>query len=139
MGIVWTIADHRGGRLNPQTVELIAAAQELAERQGYQVWAVLAGADSVAPLAEALRAYQIEKIVLLSHPQLAYLSAFPFLQALRFLADRTEPPAWVLYPHTYRYYDIGARLGVAFGSETVSDVQRIVWDGGGPILIKPTF
>lgn len=138
MGIVWTIADYRGARLNPQTVELVAAAQELAERQGHRVWAVLAGADP-APLAEALRTYPIEKVVLLRHPQLAYLSAFPFLQALRFLADRTEPPAWVLYPHTYRYYDIGARLGVAFRSETVSDVQRIVWEGAEPILIKPTF
>jgi electron transfer flavoprotein alpha subunit len=138
VGIVWTIADHRGGRLNPQTVELIAAAQELAERQGHRVWAVLAGTD-LAPLAEALRTYRIEKVVLLNHPELAYLSAFPLLQALRFLAERTEPPAWILYPHTYRYYDIGARLGVAFRAETVSDVQRVVWEGSEPILIKPTF
>ncbi len=138
MGVIWVIVDHRHQKMHPVSIELIALAQQLAERQGHTVWAVIAG-DGVDPIIDALQSYDISRIVALEDPRLQYLSAMPYLDAWQFLARSTESPVWVLYPHTYRYFDIGARLGVMFQTEPVSDVQGVVWADTTPIWVKPVF
>lgn len=128
-GCVLAVAEHAGGRLAPVSLELAAAAADLAGRLGLTArLAVLA--DDPAPLAaEAARQCGLP-VLAVAVPGLTVFHGEAYRLALAGLLAR-RPATAVLAAHTTSGLDWAPGLAARLGGACVSGVERLDGEGGG--------
>jgi electron transfer flavoprotein alpha subunit len=131
--VVLVVAEQRAGRLNPASLEVLAAAQQFG---GEVRTAVLGeGLDSVC---QALANVEVAEVLAIEDPALAVYTPDGFLAALSTLVSQTNPE-WVLFPHTYQSRDFVPALAARLGRSLLVDCTAIRKTDAGLILTRPLF
>jgi len=131
MSGVWVVLEERGGRMSRISWEAVAAAQQLASQAGLAVNAVLPGAQTETPAAEAA-AKALGKVVRLEHPLLAAYTSDGFTVALQQFIEK-EKPEYVVFPHTYQVRDYAPALAARMGEVLIGDVVGLA---EGPVFTR---
>ncbi len=126
------------GRLNPASLEAIAAAQELGRHLQAPVQAVLLEAEAAGGLAAELAQYQLEAVLHARHAALAAYSPDVWTAALVQIVTAAQP-SLVLLPHTYQVRDFAPQLATRMGAGLISDVIGLSAAQGEPRFLRPMF
>lgn len=125
------------GKLNPASLEAIAAAQSLAGPEA-EVYAVLLGDGSADAAAERLAQCRLAGVLRARHAALKEYSAETHTQALAEIIQRRRPDM-VLLPHTYQTRDFAPRLATRLARGLISDVTALRREGNGVVASRPMF
>jgi electron transfer flavoprotein alpha subunit len=136
-GEVWAFAEERDGAVRPTSLEVLGAAQELAEGLGASVAAVVAGAGA-AKAAETLAARAVGRVLALEDPALEPYTPDAHARAVR-EAVEAESPRIVLFAHTYRVRDFVPKLAAALDAPYVPDCVALRVEGGEPVFVRRVF
>ena len=126
MAGIWTVLQHRDGKLHRGSWEAIAAAQSLAQERGTKADAILLGQD-VGALAAEVAACDLGSVRVAESPLLATYTPGAYVAALA-PALAAGRPDLVLFPHTYQSCEYVPRLAQACDVALVPEVIAI--DGG---------
>jgi electron transfer flavoprotein alpha subunit len=129
MSGVWVVLEERAGRIGRISWEAVAAGQALAQQLGLTVSAVIPGAQTETPAAEAATK-AINKVVRLDHALLSPYTPDGFLGALEQFF-RAVQPGYVVFPHTYQVRDYAPALAARFGQAFIGDVTGFA---DGPVF-----
>jgi len=77
------------------SLELLAKGQDLAEKLGGQVWAILLG-NHVQHLAEQLVQYGADRVLVADHPELENYRTLPFTRIITRLARKHQPDIFLV-------------------------------------------
>lgn len=124
------VAEQAAGKLNPASIEAIAAAQEWA---GAEVHAAVAGGA-----ASDVAAYRVARVYSVEHQLLAQYTADGYSVAYQQLIEKLQP-AVVLFPHTYQVRDWAPKLATSTRRVLVSDVIGIRNDQGATVFVRQLF
>ena len=127
MSKVWAVAQHRDGKLHRGSLEVLGAAQKLAERLGGTAEAVILG-SSVGELASALAGHALEAVRTLEADALASYTPGGYVAALG-AAIGAERPDFVLLPHTYQSSEYVPRLAQAIGAALLPEAIALEGEG----------
>jgi electron transfer flavoprotein alpha subunit len=153
---IWSVLQHRDGKLHRGSWECIAAGQQLAAALGGRAEAVLLG-SGVQAMAAEVAACDLGAVRVVDAPLLASYTPGGYVAALT-AAMAAEKPDFVLLPHTYQSVELAARLAQASGAALVPEATgfelegaELVWrrpilegkmqarvrtKGGGPVLVS---
>ncbi|GBC76896.1 Acryloyl-CoA reductase electron transfer subunit beta [bacterium HR08] len=134
---IFVLAEHRDGKLNRATWEVIVAGQHLAAHLKGSVSAVLLGRD-IRGLAEELAAKRLHEVLVVEDERLAEYTPDGYTAAL-IEVIRQEAPAFVLMSHTYQARDFAPKLAAALGKALISDCLGYRVDDGTVIYTRPIF
>jgi electron transfer flavoprotein alpha subunit len=134
---VLVVGEQRHGALNKQTLETVAAAQQLGDALSAPVYAALFGAGA-AQAAGELASLALERIHVIEHELLAEYTADAASIAVRQLIEKHQPRV-VLFPHTYQVRDYAPKLATSMGRVLVSDVVAHRVEGGAVTLVRQLF
>ncbi len=123
---VWAVVEAKGGRLRPLSLELVAAARELAGRMGERAEAVLIG-HRVEGLAQDLIRHGADAVYLLDDPSLASYDAEVYVAALKELIESRRPLV-VLLGDTERGQDLAPRLAQRLETGLLAGCTRLEMD-----------
>lgn len=125
------------GKLNPASLEAIAAAQHLASSVRMPVAAVVLEAGD-SGLAAELATRKLDKVIHASHPSLAQYSPDLWVRALVQIATQQQAK-FVLLPHTYQVRDYAPQLATRMAGGLISDVTGLRVEGAEPVFLRPMF
>jgi electron transfer flavoprotein alpha subunit len=111
--------------------EALAAGRWLGAKLSLDVSAAILGAETGAA-AQQIATKAGGNIVRIEHPLLAPYTADGFSLALQQLIAR-QPPAYVIFPHTYQVRDFVPALAARLGEVFISDVVAIA---DGPVFTR---
>ncbi len=121
---IWCIAEHRGGVLDADTLQLLGAARKL----GGTAVAVVCAADP-APLAEQLST-SADKVIALRHEALSDFTPGGYAQAIAPLARERQPGAILMLHSHFLGRDLGPLLASRLETGLISDCTELGWDEG---------
>jgi electron transfer flavoprotein alpha subunit len=127
--------EHKNGSARRSSIEALCAARPVANALGGTVHAVVAGAQAAA-VAEALKAYPVDRIHVLDDPLLAKAGVDPLVDALESVA-RTAGPALVLVANTMIGRDVGSRFAARVDAGVNADVIAIEVRDGRVACLSP--
>jgi electron transfer flavoprotein alpha subunit len=108
--MILVIAEHRDGKLTPNTNELIVLAQRAGRDLGMPVRAAVLGSAGVA--LDALKAAKIERILAVDDVSLATYDPNLYVHAIKKIVEKNAP-ALIIAAHTTQGMDYMPRLAVA--------------------------
>jgi len=123
---VWAIAEVGQGRLSPVSLELVAAARELADRMGERAEVVLLG-HQVEDQAQGLIHGGADRVYLADDPTLADYSTEGYLTTLTALVEANRPLV-LLLGDTEMGQDLAPRLAQRLGTGLISGCTRLEMD-----------
>ncbi len=123
---VWAIAEVEQGRLSPVSLELVAAARELADRMGERAEVVLLG-HQVEDQAQELIRRGADLVYLADDPTLANYSTEGYLATLTALVEAHRPLV-LLLGDTERGQDLAPRLAQRLGTGLIPGCTRLEMD-----------
>ncbi|MFN2462122.1 MAG: electron transfer flavoprotein subunit alpha/FixB family protein [Candidatus Velthaea sp.] len=126
--------EHKAGQARRVSYEAATAARAVADRLGGKAHAVVVGAGAAA-LAQALKAYPLDRIHVLDDPALDKLID-PAVDALESVA-RATGPALVLVGNTMIGRDIGSRFAARVDAGMMADIVEINVDGTTVACVSP--
>jgi electron transfer flavoprotein alpha subunit len=132
---VWTVIQHREGKVHRMSLEAIAASQQLADALGGRAAAVVLAADPGA-VAEQVAAYDLEAVHVAEHPAFTHYDPGAYVAALA-PAIAAARPALVVFPHTYQSVDYFPRLGHAADAAVVPEIIAFEATDGGFVWKRP--
>ncbi|MBI4198190.1 MAG: electron transfer flavoprotein alpha/ beta subunit [Chloroflexi bacterium] len=136
---VWAVAEVLEGRLRPVTHELLGAAQDIADRLGGKVAALLAGGPSVAQHVRELGAYGADTVYLAADPRLASYDTEAYTHLVASAIGRHRPHV-VLFPATTNGRDLAPRVAARLQIGLTGDCVGVEVDGAGEVaMLKPAF
>jgi electron transfer flavoprotein alpha subunit len=116
---ILVITEQRDGKLNPASLETLAAAQQIAVETKGRLAAAVIG-KSVRALADDLAAYALAEVVLVEHDLLEKYTPDGFTVALSQAIAQSKPDL-VLMPHTYQVRDFAPKLAASLGRGMIGD------------------
>jgi len=129
---IWAVVQHRDGKLHRGSLEVIAAAQQLADALGGSAEAVVLG-SGIEALGSEVAGHQLAAVRVADHPLLASYTPGGYVAALA-PALAAERPDYVLLPHSYQSVEYGARLALAANAGLVPEAigyesgeEGLVW------------
>ncbi len=131
-GDILVIAEHREGKLNPTTLELVALGRSLAEQAGGGVKVALLGSGADA-IATQLAAHA--EVLFAEHALLAEYSPGGYVQALESVRGAAEPRV-VLLPHDPQGYDLAPVLAAAWASPIVTNCVELALEGSALLATR---
>ncbi len=134
MSGVLVVLEHRNGAWARMSWEAIAAAGQLAQICGGNVYTAALGGELGALSAEAA-SHGGAKLHTLEHAQLAQYTPEGYTLALEELI-RKHQPAWVVFAHTYRTRDFAPRLATRFQQVLIADVISLRGEDGAPVFVR---
>ena len=136
---VWVVAEASDDALRPVTHELLGKAQELADRTGGEVAAVLVGGPGVRGHVAALGANGADRVYVASDPSLAAYDTARYTQVLADAITEYGPYA-VLVPSTPDGRDWAPRVAARLQLGLTGDCVDFEFDANGELAqIKPAF
>lgn len=121
---IWCTVEHRAGRVDPDSLQLLAAARKL---EGSAV-ALLCAADP-DPLVPQIATYADRALVLL-HPALAAFTPDGYAQAIVPAARERRPAALLTLHSHFLGRDLAPVLAARLGSGLISDAVDMEWRDG---------
>jgi len=134
MGILVFI-EHKSGALNKTSLEAIAAGQKLASDLGQKVSAIVLGSQS---LAQDISAFELEKVLIADHVQLAEYTPDAYADGLEQVV-RAVNPSFVVMSHTYLARDFAPKVAARFGKGLIGDCIRMKVDSGQATFTRRVF
>jgi electron transfer flavoprotein alpha subunit/NAD-dependent dihydropyrimidine dehydrogenase PreA subunit len=136
---VWVYAEQRDGVLTKVTFELLGIAQELAEKRGQNVSAVLLG-DQVSHLTDELFRHGADNIYLAQDKVLCRYRTLAHVKVMEDLI-RTHYPEILLIGATHVGRDLAPRLSRRVGAGLTADCTELSIDPEEKILLqtRPAF
>jgi electron transfer flavoprotein alpha subunit len=135
MSKILVITEQRDGELKEATLELCAAAKDIAAGLGVDAAAALFGKDDT--LAQELAKY-VPEVLTLSDPKLENYTSDGYTEAVKAVVD-AEDVKGILIPHSYDGVDFAGKVAMALGAGIVSNCNRAVVDGGELVLTRNTY
>jgi electron transfer flavoprotein alpha subunit len=118
--------------LEGQSLEALAAAQQIAAELNLKVFAAVFGAG------DALTGYKLDKIHAIEHELLAHYTPDGYTIALKQLIE-AHKPTYVIFPHTYQVRDYAPKLATAMNRVLVSDVIGHRIGNGSLVPVRQLF
>ncbi len=119
---ILVFVEHRDQSFSKQSLEAVAAAQELGSHLNQPVTAVVLGSE-VTALADQIAAYDLAKVIYANNSKLKEYTPDGYTDAMeRVLRD--EDPNIVVMSHTYLVRDYAPKLAARFGKSLISDCVR---------------
>lgn len=136
---VWAVAELVDGKLRPVSLEMLGKAQDLADRLGGEVGAVLIGGSKVGDLAPTLGAHGADLVYVAADDTLATYDTAAYTAILASAIQNNAPYA-VMLPSTTNGRDLAARLAARLELGLTGDCVDLELDGDGELAqIKPAF
>jgi electron transfer flavoprotein alpha subunit len=127
--------EHKNGAARRSSIEAVCAARGAADALGGTVHAVVAGPQAAA-VAEALKAYPVDRIHVLDDLALAKAGVDPLVDALESVA-RAAGPALVIVANTMIGRDVGSRFAARVDAGINADVTAIDVNDGRVACLSP--
>ncbi len=121
---VWCIVEHRAGRVDPDSLQLFAAARKL----DAAAVAIVCAADAAALVDQV--AGHADRIISLSAPALADFTPDGYAQALVPLAQARQPAAILTLHSHFLGRDLAPVLASKLGAGLISDCVDMEWSDG---------
>ena len=135
---VWVVAELFRDEIRPVTFELLGGAQDIADKNGARVCAVVMAKHSAAHAA-ALAAHGADKVYAFDAPGLDHYATEPFTAAL-VEAIRLYKPWAVLMSSTANGRDLAPRVAARLGLGLTGDAIGLDLDATGRLMmLKPAF
>ena len=136
---VWVFAELTAGRLRPVTDELLGTAQELADRLGGRVAAVLIGDPAVVDLSATLGAYGADTVYLAADESLGSYDTLRYAEVVTSAINEYQPHV-VLFPSTTNGRDLAPRVAARHQVGLTGDcVAFEIGEDGQIAQLKPAF
>lgn len=139
MSGVLVVLEHRnaadGQMWSRMSWEAIAAAGQLAQICGGNVYTAALGGSELGALAAEAAGHGGAKLHTLEHALLAQYTPEGYTLALEELI-RKHQPDWVVFPHTYRTRDFAPRLATRFQQMLIADVIAMRAETGAPVFVR---
>lgn len=135
--MILVIAEHQDNKLKPVTLELLVFAQRFGADLGMPAGVLVAGADT-APVVDQLRTFQLDRILVVQHPDLSEDNAEGYRAAVLEAVGK-ESPYLVAAPHTTRAMDFMPRVAVALRRPFVAGCVDIEKQGETLLLTRQVF
>src|SRR5215211_7011481 len=119
--------EHKGGVVNKSSIEAIAAAQQLGSELQQPVTALVLG-SYVSGLAQELAAYDVEKVICATNPELADYTPDAYADGFEQIVKQLDP-RFVFLTHTYQVRDFAPKLAARFRKGLISDCIRARVEG----------
>src|SRR5260370_12689742 len=129
--------EHKAGTLNKPSPEAIVAAQKRAGDTGQKATAVVLGSGAQT-LAQEIAAYDLDKVILADHAQLAEYTPDAYAAAMEQVV-RASDPQYVIMSHTYLARDFAPKVAARFGKGLIGDCIRMNVDGGKATFTRRIF
>jgi electron transfer flavoprotein alpha subunit len=127
------------GEIHPVALELIGEARKMAQKVGYQVNCVMAGAAGTAENAEKLLAYGVNKVYVYEHPQLEGFRADCYADVVADCIAAVRPSS-VLIGATSLGRSLAPRLATRFHTGLTADCTTLdIRPNSDMIQIRPAF
>ncbi len=135
-GVV-AITEQRDGTLRKVSYEAVSEGRRIADALGTSLTAVIAGAG-VGALAEELKAYGPDRVVVLDDPGLAEYRTDAYTNVVSAVL-KTIDPAVVILGATVQGKDLGARLAARLDAGLAMDCTAVSSAGGAIVCTRPMF
>ena len=132
---VLVVTEAKAGNLRSVSLELLTAAQRIAE--GGEIIAVAFGSDATHYVS-ALERHGANKVYIICNDELDVYTTDAYSQCLSQLIDLVEPEA-ILMPHTGIGKDLAPRIASRFGLGLISDVIDVQVEDFDVIFTRPVF
>lgn len=136
MGDVFVLAEHRQGELRDITLEMLTVANEVADKLGGNVVAVLLG-SGVDSFAEKVAGYS-DKVLYVDDPLFENYNSDKYQKALSELLDQYKP-TMMMVGHTTQGVDMAPALAVEKQLPFVSDVFQFEFEDGKPVPVRQIY
>ncbi len=135
--LIYVLVDHNGENINPTSLETLVLGQELAEKTGRRLHALLLGCN-VRNLAEQLAGYEVDSVIYTDN---ALLEDYTFESQCEALSQilKTETPALLLMAHSYQNIDMAPRLSARLGKALVTDCVDFKLSEGELVFVRKMF
>jgi electron transfer flavoprotein alpha subunit len=131
------ITEQREGKWNKNSLETLAAAQQIANETKDRLIAAVIG-KGVAALAGELAATKVDEVLLVEHDLLAAYTPDGFTLALQQAIAQAKPDL-VLLPHTYQVRDFAPKLAASLGKGMIGDCIAYRHENGKLIFVRQMF
>jgi electron transfer flavoprotein alpha subunit len=134
---VFVITEQRDGEFRKVSFEAVSEGRRIADGLGADVTAVIAGAG-VEDLAEELKKYGPDKIMVADDPALAEYTTDAYTNVIAALIQSVDP-AVILIGASVQGKDQGARLAARLDAGLAMDCTAIKLDSGSLTCTRPMF
>jgi electron transfer flavoprotein alpha subunit len=134
---VLVVSEHRGGELNPSSLETLVAGQRAASALGLELVVAVLG-SGVAAVAEQFAGYKVDRLLAVESEQLEPYGPESYAAALQQLVVDLQA-SWVFFPHTYQTRDYAPRVAAHLDRSLISDCVDLKVDGGQLVFVRQVF
>ncbi len=124
---VLIVAEHREGKIQGPTLEMIAKGRDMVTKHGGKLSIVLFG-HGVDAMAAELAQYPVDQVLQGEHEALKFYTPEGYAQALRAAVDSVDPLI-ILIAHTTQGYDFAPRLAAEWNLPLASGVVDVAVEG----------
>lgn len=137
MGEIWTICEHREGKLKEASLQIAGKAKELAAATSSEAVSLVLGKEAGAIAEQAAAAGA--KVLLLEHDLLENYTPEGYAKVLADLAGERNPSTILLAHTSAMGKDLAPRLAARLDAGQAADVVDIALDGSELIFTKPVY
>jgi electron transfer flavoprotein alpha subunit len=135
---IMVFAEQHEGKIHPVSFELLGKSQELAEKLGTGVAAVLLG-QNINPGAQELVQYGANRVYVYDHPSLDRFDLLNYKHNIVRLVNRVKPEI-MLFGATHLGRSLGPRVAAALDTGLTADCTGLGIDSSGSLIqIRPAF
>jgi len=131
---VLIVAEHREGKIQGPTFEMIAKGRELVAKHGGKLSVALFG-QGVDALAGDLAQYLVDQILVGEHEALKFYTPEGYAQALRAVVDQVDPLI-ILIAHTTQGYDFAPRLAADWNMPIAAGCVDVMVEGQSIVVTR---
>jgi electron transfer flavoprotein alpha subunit len=124
---VLIVAEHREGKIQGPTLEMIAKGRDMVSKHGGKLSIALFG-HGVDALAGELAQYPVDQVLVGEHEALKFYTPGGYAQALKGIVDKVDPLV-ILMAHTTQGYDFAPRLAADWNVPIAAGCVDIVIEG----------
>ena len=134
---VLVVTEHRGGELNPSSLEAVVAGQRAASALGLPLVVAVPG-SGVADLAEQFAGYKVDRLLAVESDMLEPYGPESYTAALQQLVADLQA-SWVFFSHTYQTRDYAPRVAARLDRSLISDCVDLRVDGDQLVFVRQVF
>ena len=131
------LVEHVDGKVDSVTLQLLAAARQLAGQLDAQVIALALG-DQIAGVGQALQNYGMDKIVLVDNPALPAAAGEVQAKVIAQVAKQLDPRL-MLIGYGLVGMELAPAIAVRMGMSALTNCVDVKFDNGAVVVTRPVF